>query len=99
MVFVLVDQVLRAALQVAQRQVIDVDPRVLVERREDFLEMHRAIDSVLAEKVTAGDLAEEHAQAIGRQVMRDNALELFPQLTERLWKHKGKKLEPATAAK
>jgi len=50
---------------------------------------------VLAEKVIAGDLTEEHALAIGRQIMRENALELFPQLKERLWKHKGQKLEPA----
>jgi hypothetical protein len=55
----------------------------------------RCLAEVLAEKVTAGDLAQEHALAIGRQVMRDNALELFPQLKERLWKHTGKKLEPA----
>jgi hypothetical protein len=49
---------------------------------------------VLAEKVDAGDLAEEHARRIGRQVLRDNALALFPGLKERLWKHTGKKLEP-----
>jgi hypothetical protein len=30
---------------------------------------------------------------IGRQILRDNALALFPQLRDRLWKHKGK-LEP-----
>jgi hypothetical protein len=27
--------------------------------------------------------------------MRDNALELFPQLKDRLWKHKGKLKPPA----
>ncbi len=58
-------------------------------------EFHRScISEVLAEKVTAGDLTEEHALQIGRQVMRDNALELFPHLKDRLWKHKGVKLEP-----
>jgi len=63
-------------------------------------EFHRrCLAEVLAEKVIAGDLTEEHAQAIGRQVMRENALELFPQLKDRLWKHKGIRLEPATAAK
>lgn len=63
-------------------------------------EFHRrCLSEVLAEKVTAGDLTEEHALAIGRQVMRDNALELFPQLKDRLWKHKGVKLEPPIAAK
>ena len=56
-------------------------------------EFHRrCIAEVLAEKVMAGDLIEEHALQIGRQIMRDNALELFPQLKERLWKHKGIKL-------
>lgn len=59
-------------------------------------EFHRmCLAEVLAERVTAGDLTEEHALQIGRQIMRDNALELFPQLSERLWKHKGKKLEPS----
>jgi hypothetical protein len=58
-------------------------------------EFHRrCISEVLAEKVIAGDLTEEHALHIGRQIMRENALELFPQLKERLWKHKGVKLEP-----
>jgi predicted TIM-barrel fold metal-dependent hydrolase len=51
------------------------------------------IAEVLAEKVQRADLREEHALRIGRQILRDNALELFPQLKDRLWKHKGK-LEP-----
>lgn len=41
---------------------------------------------VLAEKVTRGDLLEEHAARIGRQILRENALALFPQLEARLWK-------------
>ncbi len=41
---------------------------------------------VLAEKVTRGDLAEVHAVRIGRQILRENALALFPQLKGRLWK-------------
>lgn len=49
----------------------------------------QCIAEVLAEKVDRGDIIEEHADRIGRQIMRDNALELFPQLKERLWKHKG----------
>ena len=58
-------------------------------------EFHRrCLAEVLAEKVTAGDLTNEHALQIGRQIMRENALELFPQLNDRLWKHKGSKLEP-----
>ena len=46
----------------------------------------RCLAEVLAEKVDRGDLREEHALRIGRQILRDNALELFPQLKERLWK-------------
>ncbi len=57
----------------------------------------RCISEVLAEKVLAGDLAEQDALAIGRQIMRENALELFPLLKERLWKHKGVRLEPPAA--
>lgn len=48
---------------------------------------------VLTEKVQNGDLTEEFALKIGKQIMRDNALKLFPQLNARLWKQKGK-LEP-----
>jgi len=40
----------------------------------------------LAEKVDRGELLEEHALRIGRQILRDNALKLFPQLQARLWK-------------
>jgi hypothetical protein len=54
----------------------------------------RCLAEVLAEKVDQGDLLEEHALRIGRQVLRDNALKLFPQLQDRLWKHTGKKMEP-----
>ena len=44
----------------------------------------RCVSEVLAEKVIAGDLAEDHALRIGRQILRENALELFPQLRERV---------------
>jgi predicted TIM-barrel fold metal-dependent hydrolase len=50
----------------------------------------RCFAEVLAEKVDRGDLIEEHALRIGRQVLRDNALELFPRLKERLWKSQGR---------
>jgi predicted TIM-barrel fold metal-dependent hydrolase len=53
---------------------------------------------VLAEKVDRGDLKEDHALRIGRQVLRDNALALFPQLKEGLWKHRGKLTPPAGEA-
>jgi hypothetical protein len=48
--------------------------------------MRAALAEVLAEKVTRGDLAEVHAARIGRQILRENALALFPQLKGRLWK-------------
>ena len=44
----------------------------------------RVLAEVLAEKVERGDLLEEHALRIGRQVLRENALKLFPQLRGRL---------------
>jgi predicted TIM-barrel fold metal-dependent hydrolase len=46
----------------------------------------RCLAEVLAEKVERGELTEEHAQSIGRKILRENALELFPRLKERLWK-------------
>jgi predicted TIM-barrel fold metal-dependent hydrolase len=49
----------------------------------------RCVAEVLAEKVDRGDLNDDHALRIGRQILRDNALELFPELRERLWKHQG----------
>jgi uncharacterized protein len=53
----------------------------------------RCLAEVLAERVEAGDLMEEQALRIGRQILRENALALFPQLQARLWKHRGR-LEP-----
>jgi len=50
----------------------------------------RCIAEVLAERVDRGDLTEEDAKRIGKQILRDNALALFPQLKDRLWKNKGK---------
>lgn len=41
-----------------------------------------------------GELSEEHAERIGRQILRDNALALFPQLKGRLWKRKGELMRP-----
>lgn len=50
--------------------------------------MRRCWAEVLAEKVDRGDLSEESALQIGRQILRENALELFPQLKAALWKGK-----------
>jgi predicted TIM-barrel fold metal-dependent hydrolase len=48
--------------------------------------MRRVLAEVLADKVERGELLEEHALRIGRQVLRENALALFPALKVRLWK-------------
>jgi hypothetical protein len=54
----------------------------------------RCLAEVLAEKVDRGDLLEEHALKIGRQILRENALALFPSLKGRLWKKSGKLVPP-----
>jgi len=46
----------------------------------------RVLAEALAEKIERGELREDHALRICRQIMRDNALELFPQLRQRLWR-------------
>jgi glucuronate isomerase len=51
--------------------------------------MRRCLAEVLAEKVEAHDLDEDEALRIGRQILRGNALKLFPQLQSRLWKKPG----------
>jgi predicted TIM-barrel fold metal-dependent hydrolase len=48
----------------------------------------RCLAEVLAERVERGELTEPDALRIGRQILRDNALALFPTLKERLWKDK-----------
>ena len=40
----------------------------------------RCLAEALAEKVDRGELREEHAMRIGRQILRENALRLFPDL-------------------
>jgi uncharacterized protein len=49
----------------------------------------RCLAEVLAERVDRGELHLEDARRIGRQILRENALTLFPSLKERLWKGKG----------
>jgi hypothetical protein len=44
----------------------------------------RSIAEVLAERVDRGDLHEADALRIGRQILRENAIELFPQLRRRV---------------
>ena len=44
------------------------------------------IAEALTEKVERGELLEAHANRIGRQIMRENALKLFPRLKRMLWR-------------
>jgi predicted TIM-barrel fold metal-dependent hydrolase len=46
----------------------------------------QCLAEALAEKVERGELREEHAVRIGRQIMRENALALFPKLRRMLWR-------------
>lgn len=45
----------------------------------------QCLAEALAEKVGRGELLEKHATRIGRQIMRENALKLFPKLNRVLW--------------
>lgn len=47
----------------------------------------QCLAEALAEKVDRGELREDHALVIGRQIMRDNALKLFPSLQQRVAFH------------
>lgn len=46
----------------------------------------QCLAEALAEKVERGELREEHAERIGRQILRENALQLFPKLKRQLWR-------------
>lgn len=46
----------------------------------------QCLAEALTEKVERGELLEQHANRIGRQVMRENALKLFPRLKRMLWR-------------
>jgi len=46
----------------------------------------QCLAEALAEKVIRGELPEAHALRIGGQIMRENALELFPGMKAKLWK-------------
>jgi predicted TIM-barrel fold metal-dependent hydrolase len=50
----------------------------------------QCLAEALAEKVERGELREEDAVRIGRQILRDNALKLFPKLKRQLWKETAK---------
>ncbi len=55
----------------------------------------QCLAEALAEKVERGELHEEHALHIGRQIMRDNALKLFPKLKRQLWRTDAARPDPA----
>lgn len=44
----------------------------------------QCLAEVLAERVIRGELYEDHAEGIGRQILRENALHAFPRLRRRL---------------
>ena len=46
----------------------------------------QCLAEALTEKVERGELRETHAAYIGRQIMRENALKLFPKLNRMLWR-------------
>ena len=48
----------------------------------------QCLSEALAEKVDRGELREEQALTIGRQILRENALKLFPTLRRQLWKER-----------
>jgi predicted TIM-barrel fold metal-dependent hydrolase len=54
----------------------------------------RCLAEVLAEKVDRGDLHEDQALRIGKQILRENALAMFPQIKAKLWKDKSKLTPP-----
>ncbi|HVR86165.1 MAG TPA: hypothetical protein VMU54_17720 [Planctomycetota bacterium] len=48
--------------------------------------MRHRLAEVLAEKVEADEIDEDYGLKIGSQILRENALKLFPQLRSRRWK-------------
>ena len=54
----------------------------------------QALAQVLAERMDRGELREADAQHIGRQILRENALALFPGLKTKLWRDKKAKVTP-----
>ena len=47
----------------------------------------QCLAEALAEKVARRELPEKHANRVGRQILRDNALKLFPRLNRMLWQN------------
>ncbi len=51
--------------------------------------LRRCLAEALAEKVVRGELRQQDAMRIGRQILRENALALFPRLQQKLWRKPG----------
>ena len=49
----------------------------------------QCLGEALTEKVERGELLKSHAKRIGRQILRGNALQLFPKLNRMLWRKDG----------
>jgi predicted TIM-barrel fold metal-dependent hydrolase len=54
----------------------------------------RVLAEVLAERVDRGELRMVDAEHIGRQILRENALRVFPRLQSKLWRHRQAKMTP-----
>jgi uncharacterized protein len=54
----------------------------------------QVLADVLTERVARGDLREADALHIGDRILRENALEVFPGIRERLWRHKQERMVP-----
>jgi predicted TIM-barrel fold metal-dependent hydrolase len=55
----------------------------------------RCLAEALVEKIIHGDLTEEEARHIGRQIMWENALSLFPRVRTKLWRTEDQSEPPA----
>jgi hypothetical protein len=59
----------------------------------------RCLAEVLAERVERLELTKKDARRIGKQILRDNALALFPSLKQKLWKETNKQGQDALEKK
>src|SRR5436190_19267150 len=61
---IVIDQILRASGQVVQRHLVRIDAQVVVEGREDFAELHRALHRFATQAIgRANHLANLHSAA------------------------------------
>ncbi len=55
----------------------------------------QCLAEVLSERIDHGDLREDDAKRIARQILRENALEIFPSMRQHLWKDRFSASHPA----